>query len=565
MPVLGRLYRSDTLLSLRRFTVLGLPLLGLMGCQSIEPTDPSVSLGRTGLSVALALDEKTDVTGMRFTLDRTSCAGEAVDPFHLSVDKRLEDIRLPGGLPGFEDAPLDHDSSHTFADLFIELAAGCYQISTQPLTAGGGVSVDCAPASTSGVRVVNGRTTELLLINQCLGTGGGGGIDVVSALNHPPELTKVAFETSKFVLQCTDQVICATVKDPDKDPIEFAWNEVSGPPLYVPPEVVSTTTEADGSVTQCIRTVAEAVGRYELSVTAYDLLHDSSAGGKLVRIEDYFTSIGDPHASRAALTFPFYAAEDGEAGGCTAVSCKALLESAPGTPSGIYELDPDGPGPMAPFEAYCDMKTDGGGWTLSLVSSDDGQDTWTWAQRHLMTTDITPVGNVRERNKDFKSPAHHALPFRDLLFIHAPSGRWATYAGVGTGGTSIASFMAGIAEPVCDPSVAGHGYKLTAGTLTLSGKLCDTDLYFHLGDLDGFGSVPYCQGLYNDSTYGPSWNISNNAPCPFDDSAAASFGPDSDPRGGTVEEQSVAGFGQALGLNTGTPGSAQNYIQMFIR
>ena len=43
-------------------------------------------------------------------------------------------------------------------------------------------------------------------------------------------------------------------------------------------------------------------------------------------------------------------------------SCAALLAAAPGIPSGAYAIDPDGDG--APHTVYCDMETDGGGWTL---------------------------------------------------------------------------------------------------------------------------------------------------------------------------------------------------------
>ena len=173
----------------------GLLLGGLVGCGATQPAGVDGLPERTGLALSLTLDAKTDVRGMRFVIDRMSCAGEAVTPFHQSFDKNLEDIRLPGGLPGFEDAPLDGDSSHTFADLFLELDVGCYQLTTQPLAAGGALSVDCERASTSGVRIVEGRTTEILLINQCEGEGSGG-IDVVSALDHPPELLKVEFKES---------------------------------------------------------------------------------------------------------------------------------------------------------------------------------------------------------------------------------------------------------------------------------------------------------------------------------------------------------------------------------
>jgi len=49
-------------------------------------------------------------------------------------------------------------------------------------------------------------------------------------------------------------------------------------------------------------------------------------------------------------------------------SCSSLYASGVRT-SGMYRVDPDGNGPLAPVQVYCDMVNDGGGWTLVLNSS----------------------------------------------------------------------------------------------------------------------------------------------------------------------------------------------------
>lgn len=54
-------------------------------------------------------------------------------------------------------------------------------------------------------------------------------------------------------------------------------------------------------------------------------------------------------------------------------SCKTVLANNPNAGSGTYSLDPDGNGGVAPFDVYCEMGVDQGGWTMAMsVNTADG-------------------------------------------------------------------------------------------------------------------------------------------------------------------------------------------------
>jgi cysteine-rich repeat protein len=87
-----------------------------------------------------------------------------------------------------------------------------------------------------------------------------------------------------------------------------------------------------------------------------------------------------------------------------AISCKALKDEKPDSSSGVYDLDPDGEGPMTPIQAYCDMTSEGGGWTLVMRFAP------TNGQFHFYNAHWTMNSVVNEKVLDPVDPSDGKFP-----------------------------------------------------------------------------------------------------------------------------------------------------------
>jgi hypothetical protein len=263
--------------------------------EDVQGGDTGINI--TGASVA----GWTDVAQIKLAISRVACVkGEKVEEYRTSAIEPLASMQLPGGIPAFENNPLDAGSQHSFSDHFESLMPGCYDVVATPLQQDGSVSDDCDVSSQYGIVVEEGQTTDVMLISQCSGTSIGA-LDTTVALNQPPALWDLTFTPSKFMSACQKTIVCATAADPNNDPMEFEWVETSGRPLAM--SVVSVQRES-GTTTECVQIQPSGPGNFSIEVRVFDLVHDPNIG--LIRVERWLREHGNPGFSRASLAFPVF-------------------------------------------------------------------------------------------------------------------------------------------------------------------------------------------------------------------------------------------------------------------
>lgn len=168
---------------------------------------------------------------------------------------------------------------------------------------------------------------------------------------------------------------------------------------------------------------------------------------------------------------------------------------------GIYRIDPDGPeGPVEPFDVYCDMTTEGGGWTLVLRGASN---TATFAYDKDIWVNTTPLGTVSTAltaNADFKSPAYASVAFKEIrLSVNTPDNylKWEV-----TGKSLYALMMnpGGTLFPPC--SVADFKRVHKAAGVDLSSKNLD-----RVGNLGDGANITTYNSYADRWRLGSFWNL----------------------------------------------------------
>ncbi len=95
-------------------------------------------------------------------------------------------------------------------------------------------------------------------------------------------------------------------------------------------------------------------------------------------------------------------------------NCKALLANNPDAGNGVYSLDPDGDGGKAAFDAYCDMETDGGGWTLAL-KADGTKLTFNYNSGYWGNASIFNKDEADLDRTEAKLETWNSVPFTEVM------------------------------------------------------------------------------------------------------------------------------------------------------
>jgi hypothetical protein len=148
--------------------------------------------------------------------------------------------------------------------------------------------------------------------------------------------------------------------------------------------------------------------------------------------------------------------------------CEDLLNARPNASSGVYTLDPDGRGGKTPFNAYCDMETAGGGWTLA-IKADGRNDTFAYSKPIWTNKKLLNPGSPALDHTEAKLATFHRIDVDEVLVgMEQP---------IGSGSVSFRSLTIPIQSPSLHAIFKNSKYIQTSlGRSTWKGLIPNSSL-----------------------------------------------------------------------------------------
>jgi hypothetical protein len=235
-----------------------------------------------------------------------------------------------------------------------------------------------------------------------------------------------------------------------------------------------------------ISTFAEASGAdfYRITPGASEFISAHGLCGTVTNnfSTDLFVSTKTEKEWKTALT-PVSSSVAITRSGC---SCKSLLAMG-NFLSGVYSIDLDSAGPLASFNVYCDMVTDGGGWTLvgRSVAGAPASTSFGWT---------SSLGSVTDDSQPYSLGVDALrLPFTEVLMGEYSSAKtWGTYVYKRPAPTNFISAYSTTSTDYIGPTpISGGNFNFVMGARIGFTNLGEKFYFRDHSEDAGYGFYPY--------------------------------------------------------------------------